>query len=148
MNQMKQTDVLIDGRVYSISGQENEEYLQRVARFVNDTIQEVRKLPGYKRLDDEYQALLLNLNLADAYFKQKEALDKLSEEAEEKERELYNLKHDMVSTQMKLEAALRQQDRLGERCEEWKRKYEELHREGAGVSARKTAAQRTASSAE
>ena len=53
-------------------------------------------------------------------------------EMEEKERELYAVKHDMVSTQMKLEAALKQQEKLGERMEEWKKKYEELKAETNG----------------
>lgn len=126
MKKDNQTDVLIDGRVYAISGGENAEYMQKVAQLVNETIQEVRTIPGYKRLDAEYQALLLNLNLGDACYQEKTARAQLAEEMEEKERELYALKHDMVSLQMKLEAALKQQERLGERCEEWKKKYEEL----------------------
>ena len=103
-----------------------------MAQFVNEKIQEVRTLPGFKRLDEEYQTLLLNLNLADAYFKEKEEVTRLAEAAEEKERELYAVKHDMVSTQMKLEAALKQQEKLGERMEEWKKKYEELKAETNG----------------
>lgn len=120
------TEVLIDGRIYSVSGGENAAYIQKVAQLVNEKIQEVRMLPGYKRLDAEYQTLLLNLNLADACFQEREALQKLQEEAEERERELYALKHDMVTLRMKHEAALKQQERLSERCEEWKQKYETL----------------------
>ncbi|MDO4266449.1 MAG: cell division protein ZapA [Eubacteriales bacterium] len=127
------TDVLIDGKIYSISGTEDAEHIQKVAQLVNDTIQEVRTIPGYKRLDDAYQALLLNLNLADACFRERENMARLTEEAEEKDRELYALKHDMVSVQMKLEAALKQQDRLGERAEEWKKKYEELKAKNDGA---------------
>ena len=126
------TEVLIDGKIYSVSGEENTEYIQKVAQFVNEKIQEVRTLPGFKRLDEEYQTLLLNLNLADAYFKEKEEVTRLAEAAEEKERELYAVKHDMVSTQMTLEAALKQQEKLGERMEEWKKKYEELKAETNG----------------
>ena len=126
------TEVLIDGKIYSVSGEENTEYIQKVAQFVNEKIQEVRTLPGFKRLDEEYQTLLLNLNLADAYFKEKEEVTRLAEAAEEKERELYAVKHDMVSTQMKVEAALKQQEKLGERMEEWKKKYEELKAETNG----------------
>ena len=126
------TEVLIDGKIYSVSGEENTEYIQKVAQFVNEKIQEVRTLPSFKRLDEEYQTLLLNLNLADAYFKEKEEVTRLAEAAEEKERELYAVKHDMVSTQMKLEAALKQQEKLGERMEEWKKKYEELKAETNG----------------
>ena len=126
MKKENQTEVLIDGKVYAISGEEKTDYIQKVAQFVNEKLQEVRTIPGYKRMEEEYRELLLNLNIADAYFKEKEAFERLSEEMEEKERELYAVKHDMVSTQMKLEAALKQQEKLGERCDEWKKKYEEL----------------------
>lgn len=126
MKKANLTEVLIDGKIYAVSGEENAEYMQKVARFVNEKLQEVRTIPGYKRLTEEYQALMLNLNLADAYFKESETLKKLTDEAEEKERELYALKHDMVSLQMKLDGALKQQEKLGERCEEYKKKYEEL----------------------
>ena len=126
MKKENQTEVLIDGKVYAISGEEKTDYIQKVAQFVNEKLQEVRTIPGYKRMEEEYRELLLNLNIADAYFKEKEAFERLSAEMEEKERELYAVKHDMVSTQMKLEAALKQQEKLGERCDEWKKKYEEL----------------------
>ena len=126
MKKENQTEVLIDGKVYAISGEEKTDYIQKVAQFVNEKLQEVRTIPGYKRMEEEYRELLLNLNIADAYFKEKEAFERLSEEMEEKERELYAVKHDIVSTQMKLEAALKQQEKLGERCDEWKKKYEEL----------------------
>ena len=126
MKKENQTEVLIDGKVYAISGEEKTDYIQKVAQFVNEKLQEVRTIPGYKRMEEEYRELLLNLNIADAYFKEKEAFERLSEDMEEKERELYAVKHDMVSTQMKLEAALKQQEKLGERCDEWKKKYEEL----------------------
>ena len=126
MKKTNLTDVLIDGKIYSISGNEDTDHIQKVAQLVNDTIQEVRTIPGFKRMDEAYQALLLNLNLADSCFKEQEQVARLTEEAEEKERELYALRHDMVSVQMKLEAALKQQDKLGERAEEWKKKYEDL----------------------
>lgn len=126
------TDVLIDGKVYTISGEEDAERVQKVAQLVNDTIQEVRMIPGYRRLEESYQALLLNLNLADACYREHAELLRQQTELEEREHELYAVKHDMVSLRMKLEAALKQQEKLGERIEEWKNRYEALkERSGA-----------------
>ncbi len=119
------TDVLIDGKIYSITGAD-EVYMQRVAAFINDTIKAVRKLPSYRHLDAEYKQLLLNLNIADEYFKECEETERYRQEAEELERELYSVKHDIVGTKMKLESALKQQEILENRCEELKKKYEEL----------------------
>ena len=68
MNETNSTEVLIDGKVYTISGAEDT-YMQQVAAFINKKLEEIRKIPGYSRLDSEYKRLLLNLNLADEYFK-------------------------------------------------------------------------------
>ena len=77
-------------------------------------------------MDQEYKQLLMNINLADEYFRMKDEADRLRAEIEEKENELYSARHDLVSIKMKLENALRQQDVLEKRAEEWRNRYEEL----------------------
>ena len=78
-NQGTATDVLIAGRVYSLKGAD-QEHLQKVAAFLNRKIVEVRNIQGYKKLDPEYKELLMDLNLADEYFKVSDELAKLKEE--------------------------------------------------------------------
>ena len=48
---------------------------------------------------------LLQLNLADDYFKAKAQVEKLEKELEAKEKEIYDLKHDLISNQIKTESA-------------------------------------------
>ena len=43
------TEVLIGGKVYTLSGFEGEEYLQKVASYINNKINEYSKLDGFKR---------------------------------------------------------------------------------------------------
>ena len=124
------TDVLIAGKVYSLKGADPE-HLQRVAAMLNQKIVEVRNTPGYKNLDAEYKTLLMNLNLTDEYFSVYDELNKLKEDMDAKENELYAARHELVSLKLKLENALRQQDILEKRAEEWKNRYEEL--KGADV---------------
>ena len=119
------TDVLIAGKVYSLKGADPE-HLQRVAGLLNQKIVEVRNTQGYKNLDAEYKALLMNLNLADEYFRVYDELNKLKEDMDAKDNELYAARHELVSLKLKLENALRQQDILEKRAEEWKSRYEEL----------------------
>ena len=45
----------------------------------------------------------MQLNIADDYFKAKKQIDILDEEVKAKEKELYDLKHELISTQIKLE---------------------------------------------
>lgn len=124
-NRTVTTDVLIAGKVYSLAGADPE-HLQRVAALMNRKILEVRNTPGYKNLDHEYKELLMNINLADEYFKAHDEAAELKAEVEAREKELYTARHDLVSMKLKLENALKQQDVLEKRAEEWKNRYEEL----------------------
>ncbi len=119
------TDVLIGGKIYSLAGGDAV-YLQKVAGLLNAKLAEVRNTPGYKHLDPEYRQLLLNLNLADEYFKARDEADQYRAEAAARESELYTARHELVSLRMKLENALKQQDVLERRVEEWKNRCEEL----------------------
>ena len=101
------TQVLIGGKIYTMSGYESEDYLQRVAGYLNNKITQIKAAEGYTRMSQEMRSLLLNLNTADDYFKLKERSDQLSESLSAKDKELYEIKHELISTQMKLEAAAR-----------------------------------------
>lgn len=99
------TQVLIGGKIYTLSGYESEEYLQRVAAYLNNKITQIRALDGYARLSPEMKSLLLNLNTADDYFKLKKQADELSDQIAHKDKELFEVKHELISAQMKLESA-------------------------------------------
>lgn len=96
--------VLIGGKIYTISGFESEDYLQKVAAYLNNKISEVRSAEGYPRMSSDMKSLLLDLNVADDYFKLKKQADQLGEQMSVKDRELYDLKHEFIQTQMKLES--------------------------------------------
>ena len=48
---------------------------------------------------------LIQLNIADDYFKAKAQVEKLERDIENKDKELYDLKHDLISNQIKTESA-------------------------------------------
>lgn len=98
---MKNTvEVVIAGKVYKISGFESAEYLHQVAVYINDKLAEFQKLEGYRRQNTDQKQLMLNMNLADDFFKAKRQADKLSAELEKKERELYGVRHDLIEVQL------------------------------------------------
>lgn len=103
MSAKKSAEVLIGGRVYTLSGYEEEDYLQQVATYINNKIAEVDGRDDFRRLPADMKATLLELNIADDYFKAKEKVEKYESDLEQKDKELYNLKHDLVSFQVKLE---------------------------------------------
>ena len=105
MSSKTDTEVIIDGKVFTLSGYESEEYLQKVASYINNKISEYNKIDSYRRQPMDTQAVLLQLNIADDYFKAKKQISILEEELQTKEKELYDLKHELISAQIKLESS-------------------------------------------
>lgn len=103
MSSKTDTEVIIGGKVFTLSGYESEEYLQKVASYINNKITEYNKNESFKRLTLDMQNVLLQLNIADDYFKAKKQISILEEEIQTKEKELYNLKHELIASQIKLE---------------------------------------------
>ena len=97
------TEVIIGGKVFTLSGYESEEYLQKVASYSNNKMTEYGKVQSFKRQPLDTQNVLLQLNIADDYFKAKKQIGLLEEEIQGKEKELYNLKHELIASQIKLE---------------------------------------------
>ena len=103
MSAKTDTEVIIGGKVFTLSGYESEEYLQKVASYINNKINEYNKVDSFRRQPMDTQGVLLQLNIADDYFKAKKQISILEEELQTKEKELYDLKHELISAQIKLE---------------------------------------------
>ena len=105
MSAKTSAEVVIDGKVYTLSGYEGEEYLQKVAAYINGKITEYDTLEDYRHLPLNMQSTLIQLNIADDYFKAKAQVEKLERDIELKDKEIYDLKHDLISNQIKTETA-------------------------------------------
>ena len=104
MSEKTSAEVIIGGKVYTLSGYEGEEYLQRVATYINNKINEFNGMEELRRFPSDMKATLLQLNIADDYFKAKAQVEKLEQEIEQKDKEIYDLKHDLISNQIKAES--------------------------------------------
>ena len=91
-----------------MSGYESEEYLQKVASYINNKVNEYNKIDSFRRQPMDTQGVLLQLNIADDYFKAKKQITTLEEELQAKDKELYDLKHELISAQIKLESSQEQ----------------------------------------
>ena len=103
MSAKTNAEVVIGGKVYTLSGFESEEYLQKIASYINTKISEAEELDSFKHLTPDMREILTELNIADDYFKAKAQVEKLELDLEAKEREIYNLKHDLISNQVQTE---------------------------------------------
>ncbi|MBD5490767.1 MAG: cell division protein ZapA [Lachnospiraceae bacterium] len=112
------TEVIIAGKVFTLSGNESEEYLQKVASYINNKIAEYNGNDSFKRQPMDIQNVLLQLNIADDYFKAKKQISILEEDLKNKNDEVYNLKHDLIAAQMKLETTEKKVQELQEQANE------------------------------
>ena len=97
--------VVIGGKIITLGGYESEEYFQKVASYINNKMSELSEMPGYSRQPMETKHTLLSLNVTDDYFKAKALVEKLEGDIENKDKEIYDLKHDLISNQVKTENA-------------------------------------------
>jgi cell division protein ZapA len=105
MSAKTSAEVIIDGKVYTLSGYEGQEYMQKVAAYVNGKINEFDAIEDYRHLPLNMKATLIQLNIADDYFKAKAQVEKLEHDIEQKDKDIYDLKHDLISNQVKTETA-------------------------------------------
>ena len=103
MSAKTDTEVIIGGKVFTLSGYESEEYLQKVASYINNKTAEYGKMDSFRRQPADTQSVLLQLNIADDYFTAQTQISLLEEEIQSKEKELYDLKHELIASQIKLE---------------------------------------------
>lgn len=120
MSSKTNAEVIIGGKVYTLSGYEGEEYLQKVAAYINGKIAEVDALEGVRRMPGDMRNILIQLNIADDLFKAREQVEKLEEDLEAKENEIYDLKQELVDAQLKMESAQKETEDLQEENKELK----------------------------
>lgn len=112
MAEKNNVQVVIDGKVYMLSGYENEDYLNKVALYINNKIAALRQEENFRHQGKEVQSMLVYLNIADDYYKIKKQTDLLEIELEDKKKEIYDLKHELISLKMQQEETEQQLDEL------------------------------------
>ena len=129
MSSKNNTEVILGGKVFTLSGYESEEYLQKVAAYINNKLAEFNKDESYRRQSAEVRANLMYLNIADDYFKAKKQGGALESDIEAKDKEMYDLKHELISVQIKYENAEKALDKLKAENQELQMKIVQLETE-------------------
>jgi len=122
MEKKNVTEVVIGGKIYKLGGYESEDYLHQVASYLNNRITELKALDGYNRLPSVQKSLMLDLNTADDYFKAKRQVEKLEADLSDKDRELYEVRHELVSAQVRLEEDQKRITSLKEEADDYQKK--------------------------
>ena len=118
--------VLIGGKIITLSGYESEEYLQSVASYMNHKLAQLSELPGYNRQPVETKNTLLSLNIADDYFKAKHQAEVFEEDSQLKDKEMYDLKHDLIEAQIEVENLKNEKEELEQQVKKLEQDMENL----------------------
>mgnify|MGYP003378346736 CR=1 FL=1 len=103
MSAKNQTQVMIDGKLLTVSDYESEEYIQRVSMYVNGKLSEFKKIDGYRRQSEDMKNILMQLNIADDYFKAKKQVEILEDHIAARDKEIFDLKHNLMDMQRRLD---------------------------------------------
>mgnify|MGYP004520849439 CR=1 FL=1 len=122
MKEKSELSVVIDGKVYRLSGG-SEAYLQKLASYVDGKIRELKSQPGYHKLSLEYRDILLALNITEEVFKLRNEIEEFNQGSRDREQEL---KQEVVDRKMQLDAA-------NKLVEDYKAKVNELQKQIIGL---------------
>lgn len=94
-------EVIINNKKYTLSGYESDTYLQMVAAYINGKQEEYKNLDSFHKLEQDMRNVLIELNIADDYFKAKSQAEGLEQEVKKKNEELFDIKHELIAIQTK-----------------------------------------------
>ncbi|NLZ82323.1 MAG: cell division protein ZapA [Clostridiales bacterium] len=129
MNQYHDTEVIINNKRYTLAGYESEEYLQKVASYINSKHNEFRNSDAYKFIDTDMRNILIQINIADDYHKAKDKIKEIEVDSEAKSKEIFDLKHELISVQSKLSTANKEIDELQKELNETQKRVFRLETE-------------------
>ena len=118
--------VVIDGKIITLGGYESEEYFQKVAAYMNNKISELSQMPGYSRQAMETKHTLLSLNITDDYFKAKKQAEIFEQDLQQKDQEMYDLKHDLIEAQIEVENLKKEKEELEQQMKKLEEDMENL----------------------
>lgn len=126
MTEKTDVQVVIDGKVLTMSGYESQEYLQKVASYINNKIAEYNKVDAFKHSSKDIQHRLIEINIADDYFKEKDIAAKYELELKKKQDELYDMKHDVINKDMIIKSTKESLKKAEDQVNEYSKKIFQL----------------------
>lgn len=125
MTDKNKTKVLIDGQVYSLSGQESEEYIQKVALYINNKLDELKKSDNGQMMNTRLLNVLLALNIADELFKEREKASSIDAIIEDRDRKIHELRSMAAEAEEEKEALLGKISNLENDINSYKKELDE-----------------------
>ena len=103
MEKKNSFNITIAGKSYKLKGEEPSEYLKMVGSYIEDKYAGYASELSFRALPMDMQHILMQLNIADDYFKCREMLSVSLRKQEEQAEELERMKNSLVAMQVKYE---------------------------------------------
>lgn len=129
MTEKNDVQVVIDNKVLKMRGYESEDYLQKIASYINNKIAELNKSDSFRRASKDNQHRLIEVNIADDYYKAKEQAAKAEAELKIKQDELYDMKHDVINKDMMIKSTKESLKKAEEQLQEYSKRIVQLETE-------------------
>ncbi len=95
--------ITLAGKSYTLSGQESAEYLKNIASYIEEKFINYSSNITFRTQPMDMQHIMLQVNIADDYFKCKEQLTIQKRKVEEQAAEIERLKQSLVAMQVRYE---------------------------------------------
>jgi len=103
MSENNRTKITFGSRSITLSGNEDAEYVNRLADYLNGKTEEIAAAASYKRLTENDRTAMLLFNIADDYLKAKDRADRLETELKRLETESDEMRYRFVKERMQRE---------------------------------------------
>lgn len=112
MEYKNNVEVNIAGKPFTFTADDSPEHIVAVAEYVNGKLEDCAATESYKLLSPDKRNMMLLINMADDYIKSKQKLDEALTSLSERNQELYDIKHDIITMKMKCDTAIKQVEEL------------------------------------
>lgn len=106
----KEMQIIINEKLYTLCATESEEYIQKVVSYLNHKYEEVNEIAGFSKMPVDYQNVMLAINIVDEYMKIKEKISLYEAEIKEKDKIIFDLRHENIDLKMKEETTKKLSD--------------------------------------
>lgn len=103
MREKNYFDITLAGKSYKLSGEESSEYLKTIADYIEQKYAEYSNNIAFRTQPMDLQHVMLEVNIADDFFKSKEQLEILTRKLDEHAQEMERMKNSLVAMQVKYE---------------------------------------------
>lgn len=110
MSVKNKVKISIDGKSFTLMGDETQEHMHNVAAYIDGKMKEIRRTSQSVSLDSSLAYVLTSINVADDYFKEVERSLELEAQLDELKIQCMTLKATIADLEKKIETTTEQEE--------------------------------------